>query len=89
MTRRSPQRPKSVPTPKAPQNQPAESEDLGIDEVLAEYEAQIGALTGQLIQKNIAIKKLVAERNSLKKELLKKNGMESDDPPSEEGSADS
>lgn len=82
MTARSPQRPnaKGKPTPAAPQNQPRNSADLDIEEVLAEYEAQIGALTGQLIQKNLAIRKLKAE-------LVKKR-TGSDDGPSEEGPAD-
>lgn len=38
-----------------------ESMDLDIQELISDYEAQIGHLTGQLIQKNLAIKKLKAE----------------------------
>lgn len=63
-----------------PEEATQNSADLDITEVLAEYEAQIGALTGQLIQKNIVIKKL-------KNELVKKRSG-SNDGPSEEGPAD-
>lgn len=68
---------------------PAEPENtmgLDADEVLVEYEAQIGALTGQAIQKNIIIKKLRGQIEGLKRELVKKR-TGSDDAPSEEGSA--
>lgn len=54
--------PRKEPTEaKAAPESGEDSMDLDIQELIDEYEAQIGALTGQLIQKNLAIKKLKAE----------------------------
>lgn len=56
---------KKEPTEAAPQAE--DMMDLDIQELMSGYEDQIGALTGQLIQKNLVIKRL-------REELLKKSG---------------
>lgn len=85
-------RQKNRPTPARPRKQaPAQPQDgisedgntagIAVEEVLAEYEAQIGNLSGQLIQRDLIIRKLRAE-------LVNKNRTGSDVPHPEASTAD-